>query len=530
MSTLRLLLALSLALAAPLATHAQEPAPAAIPIIESADVSGLSLDQLSPGLRQTIDSLAGQSLDRDQLNAIASRIESEQPDVVAAVRDVAQPDGRVRVVFLVARITEHEDLRENINARYVVEHVDVTGIPDRQIAQDLLDELQTLVGQPLDSVEADRLRRRLEDELPDYDVRRRVERGGETGRIRVIYEITRSERSRWLHFTPSRSKLVYHEDHGWSGVFDVPIGGRGASQVNFGFVLGNDDDLVEEYSGYRFRFENRKAGADRLGVGVELSRFTQDWREVTQAAAALSPDVAALYRTRITVEPTVTFAVTPHLRVNGGVSTSELKPLDSTTVSASEHANAFVAGIGYDQTWGRGHTASSSARRRFHRDDDRNDDRDDDAAWQKLEARYELRNATAGLDSDLVYRRHFGQVRFRADLGQTAFVADFRAGRIAGRAPLFERFTLGDSATLRGWNKYDLAPAGADRMWHQSVELQYKFVSYFVEAGSIWNAGGDRKVRLSTGFGLGFLQFGFPLNADNGDMAFILNARFGVGF
>jgi hypothetical protein len=519
MRTLALLLAL---IVAPFAAHAQDTVVADGTIVESAEVAGLALEQLSPGLRQEIAALAGQPLNRERLNALAARIEGEQPEVVAAVRDVAQPDGRVRVVFLVARISDNQGLAENINARYTVEHVDVTGIPDRRVSQELLDELQALVGKPHDPTEADRLVRKLEAELPDYDVRRRMRRGDESGRIRLVFEITRSERTRWLRFTPSRSKIVYHEDHGWSGVVDVPIGGRADHQVNFGFVLGNDDDLIEEYSGYRLRFESRRAGTDRLGIGFELSRFSQDWREVTLAALETSPDLARPYRTRITVEPKVTFAITPRVRVSAGVSTSELKPLDIGP--ESEHANAFVAGIGYEQVWRRraARDADSSSRRGRV---DRLADGD-----QSLRASYELRSGTEELDSDLSYRRHFGQARFEADRGDTSFIAHFRAGRITGGAPLFERFTLGDSTTLRGWNKFDLAPAGADRMWHQSVEFSHDWFTYFFDAGSLWNAGGQRKTRLATGVGFGVLSVGFPLNADNGDATFILNVRFGVGF
>ena len=75
------------------------------------------------------------------------------------------------------------------------------------------------------------------------------------------------------------------------------------------------------------------------------------------------------------------------------------------------------------------------------------------------------------------------------------------AGGITGTAPLFERFTLGDSMTLRGWDKYDIAPAGGDRMFHTSIEYRYTGVALFLDAGSVWDAGTERKVRVSTGFG-----------------------------
>ena len=85
-----------------------------------------------------------------------------------------------------------------------------------------------------------------------------------------------------------------------------------------------------------------------------------------------------------------------------------------------------------------------------------------------------------------------------------------------GTAPLFERFTLGDTRTLRGWNKYDIAPAGADHMAYGSLEYRYRALAMFVDSGSVWNQGGPREVRVSTGFGViagpFFMTVGFPLN------------------
>jgi hypothetical protein len=503
MRTLVLFVAL---LSAPFAADAQEAAAQEGATIESTEVTGLALEQLSLGLRQDIDALVGQPLNRERLNALAARIEGEHPDVVAAVRDVARPDGRVRVVFLVARISDDASLAENINARYVVEHVDIPSIPDAPISQGLMDELRALIGHPLDPVEADRLCRRLEDELPGYDVRRRISRGKEPGRIRVVFEVTRSERSRWLPFAPPRSKVVYHEDQGWSGVLDIGIGG-GNNRATIGFVWGNEDDLIEEYSGYRFRAENRKAGTERLGASLEFSRFTQEWHGATLLALESRPDIPLIYDTRITVQPTVTFAFTPRLRLSAGVSVSELEPFRE--LAPSEHANAVVAAIGYDQRFGRGR---------------------DREGRQDVEASYEFRAGTDALDSDLIYDRHVGRARYQAGRGRSTFIADLRLGRITGRAPLFERFSLGDSSTLRGWNKYDIAPAGADRMWHQSIEFRYHAIAYFFDAGSVWDSGTEQRVRFATGFGIhtehAFLTVGFPLNADDVNATFMLGVRF----
>jgi outer membrane protein assembly factor BamA len=93
------------------------------------------------------------------------------------------------------------------------------------------------------------------------------------------------------------------------------------------------------------------------------------------------------------------------------------------------------------------------------------------------------------------------------------------AGGITGDAPLFERFALGDTRTLRGWNKYDLAPAGGGRMFHASAEYRFSGVGVFLDMGSVWDEGSERDFRVSAGLGFrggpAFLTVGFPLNTDN---------------
>jgi outer membrane protein assembly factor BamA len=93
------------------------------------------------------------------------------------------------------------------------------------------------------------------------------------------------------------------------------------------------------------------------------------------------------------------------------------------------------------------------------------------------------------------------------------------AGGITGHAPLFERFTLGDSTTLRGWDKYDIAPTGGDRVVYSSFEYRYTGLALFLDVGSVWDANSERKVRVSAGFGFhggpAFLAVGIPLNTDN---------------
>jgi len=502
MRTLTLLLLLASIAVPSTKASAQEAEAAEGTRIESAEVSGLALDQLSPGLQRDIEGLKGDRFERERINRLAQRIEEEHPEVVAAVRTVPRPDDEIRVIFLVARISDDGDLVSNINARYTVESVEVQGIPYADISQAMRDRLQRLVGGKLDAGEADDLIHQLEAERPGYDVSRRLERGSRPGRIRVVFEFSESERLRWIPFVRSRSRYVYHSEQGWSGVHDIPIGGRD-HRATVGFAFDNADDLIEEYSGVRVRFESRRVGTERVGVSLEVSRLNNTWRDPTQLALAGSPAIPELYRTRLTVEPTATFAFTRHLRATGGVSFSNLVSLSHSP--DSQNANALVGGFAYTQRWDL-----------------------DSKSKQSVDAGYEIRSSA--LDSDLNYRRHFGHASYRYDHDENTVIASVFLGRITGQAPLFERFSLGDTSTLRGWNKYDIAPAGGDHVFHQSLEYRFHNVGLFVDSGSVWDSGGDKRLRASTGFGIlhdnFFLTLAFPLNAGGANTTFMVGVRF----
>ena len=497
------LLVVIVGLAFPVA-NAQEPdAPEGAPIA-SVEVSGFSVNQLSPGLRQAIDALVRGPLSQARVVELASRIEAEQPELVVAVRSVLRPDGEARVIFLVARISDDRDIASNINARYTVDSVEISGVEDSAVSQELRDDMQALVGERLDPDGAARLHERLEAELPGYTVRRRVRRGRRSARVRVIFVVSELETPRWIPFAPSRSKLVYHSTLGWSGVLDIPMGGRD-NRLTLGLVGDNDDDLIEEYSGYRVRLESRKVATERLGLSLEFAELRQSWRDATLSAAALNPQIAAVYRERRTIEPMVTVAFSPHVRVSYGASVTELESLFRS--SGSQMASTANFSIGYDQRW---ELASG--------------------ATEAVEASYELRAATTALESDLDYKRHLGRAQFRFSSGSNTVIASVALGRISGSAPLFERFSLGDSSTLRGWNKFDVAVAGGNRMAYHSLEYRHDSLAFFFDLGSVWDEGTDSRLRLATGVGFhgenAFVTMGFPLNADDLSAQFMAGVRF----
>lgn len=476
--------------------------------IVSAQVSGIDMERLSPGLQEAIGKLAGTPLDRAALKDLAARIESEHPRYAAAFRVIAEPDGGARVVFVVARMRD----QENVNAKYVVERAEIRGVPDKDITPEMRADLKALEGKPLDAQQADQLETRLRTAFPRYDVSRQTSRGSRSGLITVEFSLQVSEWARPLRFEPLKSNAVYHSDQGWGAVLDVGIGNRDI-RVTPIFALDTADDLVEEYSGAGARFETRKLGTDRLGASLEWTWFTQTWRPATVAAVSINPTLPGLYDDRTTFAPMLKFAITRELFLSGGVSIVELHPPDPLDepfgIERSQMANVVVGTLGYN------FLPTRSDRRQHH----------------AFDALFNVRSGLSGLESDLEYTRSYGQAAYSYRVGQHRVSVTGMGGVInGGQAPMFERFTLGDTRTLRGWDKYDIAPAGADRMIYGSIEYRFhNALALFVDSGSVWNNGTERKVRVSTGFGIisgpFFMTFGFPLNTNDFRMVFAIGLQ-----
>jgi hypothetical protein len=500
-------LTIALLLLTPLASSAQETEPPDGTRIFSASVSGIDNSRLSPGLQEEIKKLAGTPLNRQLLREIASRIEAEQPRYVTAVRIMGDPDGEARVTFVVARIRD-QGRDPNINTKYIVDQVEVKGVPDRDISAELRKDLQSLVGKPLDSEAAERLGNQLRAEFPTFDLHRTTVRSSEQGRIRVIYNLRLPEWARWLRFEPMDANALFHSDQGWGALLPLAITTRDVLVAPI-FAWDTADELIEEYSGFGVRVDARRLGTDRLGLFFEWSTYDQDWRDATLAALALNPQIPGAYRNRMTVTPMLKFAITQQLSVAGGVGITELDPLIEEFGLSSQMANAAIGSVRYKQHW----DAASGV--------------DHDVA-----ATFTLRSGTSALRSDFEYDRYLTQADYAFRLRGHRVRGSAMFGRINGQAPLFERFALGDSRTLRGWDKYDIAPAGGDRMFHASAEYHYHALMLFLDAGSVWDTGVDRRVRFSTGAGVTagpvFATLGFPLNTDEFRAVFTMGFRFGI--
>jgi outer membrane protein assembly factor BamA len=106
----------------------------------------------------------------------------------------------------------------------------------------------------------------------------------------------------------------------------------------------------------------------------------------------------------------------------------------------------------------------------------------------------------------------------------------FIGGIISGNAPLFERFSLGNSTTLRGWNKFDVAPLGGNRVAHGSLEYRYRHFQIFYDVGSVWDRGWPSQARHGLGFGFAnkdaFISLAFPLRFNDVVPIFTFGIRY----
>jgi hypothetical protein len=360
-----------------------------------------------------------------------------------------------------------------------------------------------MVGKRFDPAEGDRLSKLIAAQAVSaggYDVKRRFERGTQPGQLRLVFDVRLSLPERLgLVYQP---KLVYHAFQGWSALLNFPIT-LNESRFTVGLAMANEDDLIEQYSGFNARFARNGIGSPRVGAAVEFARYTQNWREATLSAVNVDPTIPEAYETRYTLHPEVNVRLWPNVGVSGGFMVTWLDSLRPDTTS---QVNAITFRLSSPRRW------------------------ELETGNNTLTASYELHVAASGLGSDLDYTRHLLTGHYRYRQGRSTVIADVRFGHAGGDVPLFDRFVVGDTNTLRGWNKFDLNPAGGTRMSYQSVEYRYWFVGVFLDAGSVWDAGGHADTKYSTGFGLqddhAFITVAFPLEETNHQVTFMTGLRF----
>jgi hemolysin activation/secretion protein len=385
----------------------------------------------------------------------------------------------------------------NVNERYTVESVEITGADQSRLDRTTRDDLHKLVGQKLSQERIDELCQALHKAFPGHTVGITVRRGTRPEHVKITFEV----KGRSRRFDISAPVAVYHAKLGWSGALDAAMQMR-SSTVHAG-VVSDGEGLVERFAGVRAGYENRKVGSDRLSFSFDFGTYHQVWNGATAQASANGSEGGLpldIYRTRTAFQPVAAVELGHGLKLSVGTSFQQMQ--FQFPAARTEAANAVITTLRYDRLL-----------------------EESGPSKQRLEAGYGLRAATRALGSDFAYNRHTADFGYTLWHGNHKVTERFVAGGITGNAPLFERFVLGNSTTLRGWNKYDLVPLGGNRMVYNSVEYRYRAFQVFYDTGAVWLAGRDASPKHAAGAGVHIgdlaLLIAFPIRNGRVEPVFI---------
>ncbi len=389
----------------------------------------------------------------------------------------------------------------NVNERYIVERVAFSGIAESKISKSLREDAQRLVGIKYSQKSANDLAGKLRKDLQEYDVEVKVKRGEKPDHVIVVFE---AERIRTHRFPDTLPSIVYHSKQGFSASLEIPIRIR-HSVFTFG-ILSDADQLLERNAGIRLRYQHRKLGTDRLQLRIDFDSYHQSFNAATEGRLPENPEVPGIYRWRQNFAPSLSLYPMRDLKLSVGTSFQRLQ--FQYPVHRTETAYAGTGDIHYRRS------LRSQAGYR-----------------QDFSAGYSLRTATRVLDSDHVYTRHYLTLDYTLSKGKNLFGAHFIGGSITGTAPLFERFSFGNSTTLRGWNKFDVAPLGGNRAAHGSLEYRHRSFQIFYDFGSVWDEGQFPRVRHGLGFGYAskggfFASLAFPVRLHDVAPVFMMGFRY----
>jgi hypothetical protein len=393
----------------------------------------------------------------------------------------------------------------NVNSRYVIESVSLGGVevdqlPTSRLPKTLRQRLQGLVGAQCDVATLEDLSTQIRRELHFRTVSEHLLRGSAPDRIRVNFEVVRRD----LFFDISLPKFLYHSKQGWTGELDASTRFR-QNELTFG-VTSNGDDLTERFSGITARYDSAPLGSDKIRANVTFADYHEQWNQETRGALAGSS--LDLYRSRWNVAPQVTFAVARPLTVSVGASFTETA--SETPAVGNRATNAATLDVHY------GHRIEG------------------DTVQQQIDGKYSLRVATHALGSTYSYARHLITGKYEAKIGRHTITDEFTGGSITGQAPFFDRFVLGSSSTLRGWDRYEIDPLGGSRVAHNEVAYGYRFgertVEGFYDAGALWQSDRPATLRHSLGVGLKqgifVLSVAFPLRSGRIETVFMAGMNY----
>jgi hypothetical protein len=375
---------------------------------------------------------------------------------------------------------QDSDSNSNVNARYIVETVIVSGKgwttnlqsqTTDKISTGLRHQLTAIIGQKLNPAALDTLAENLKKELSAREVIHRIVRGEAPEQVRVEFEVRPAKASLGMNV----NQFVYDSKQGWSGSGEADVT---VQQHTFALGLLSDGDwLPERDTGITARYENKSLGTDRLSFRFTAQSFHTQWDHDIMTALAANPGEApALYRARQNFQPMATVVLAKPLTLTVGVKIERFE--NEIPAAGTDASNAVITTL------------------RYHWQVEGPDNQQD------LDADCSLHAATKMLNSDYVYAMRSAGVRYQFRSGKHTVIDNAWAGFISGRAPLSDRFVLGNTYYLRGWNKYEIDPLGGNRALHNSVEYHYGPFQFFYDLGAVWDEGLPVVARHSMGIGV----------------------------
>jgi len=396
----------------------------------------------------------------------------------------------------------------NVNSRYIIEQVELSGYPTAKLSTSLRKRLTSLSGTAYDTQVLEDLARDLRQDLHAKSVSQHLARGSAPEMVKVVLAVER----RSVALDLSVPKFLYHSKQGWSAQMLASTTVARNQNLVFGLV-SDGDELTERFTGFQAAYENLHVGTDRVRFRMAYEDYHEQWNRTTTAALSdpglLSPNLRTaspeLYRSRRNFQPMLSVSVARPLVLSAGFSFERLD--EQLPFSRVEGANTFVAGLRF--------------RKRVE---------NEESGGQTMEASYGIRAGTRALGSDYLYTRHHWTAGYTWSRGRHSVSDVMTAGYISGRAPLFERFVVGTSSLLRGWNRYDIDPLGGNRLLHNSVEYRYRFANLFYDAGSLWSSGKVPSLKHSLGIGVRqsifSLALAFPVREGRIDPVFMVGMNY----
>ena len=397
----------------------------------------------------------------------------------------------------------------NVNSRYTIESIGFMDQAQYQLSPSALDEMRLLIGAKLNTESLNRLVQRVRAELRAHDVTFKLVRGGDPGSVKVLLEVDPGPGK----IDVSIPQFGYYSGQGWTAAAEATAT-LGANTLSFR-ALKDNDSSIEQMAGVQASY-TRHLAEDRFRLGFEFDAYNDQYDPATLDALRSSTKPSSLgagtYRSRMNFEPSATFVLAKPLTLTVGLSFEELQP--EFSAARLESANVVVNTLRYHQRW-----------------------EDSDANIQELDAGYGLRAATKMLSADFGYTRHSVNASYHYTHDHQIVEIGLALGLIYGNAPLFERFVLGNSYMLRGWNRYELDPLGGNRLAYGTVTYGYHIMRVFYDTGSVWDQGRSPELRQSAGVGVssgfGRLQRGafllavaFPLRQSHVDPVLIAGMNF----